>query len=646
MLRLSTLSEEMFRNCHTKIICLLNIVFMIYYNDNRRKCKGELAQKRYTEEKIMAVLQKSKLFNSPRLDSRIKSANVQKSEQWVGFFASPMLLYMAYYAMSGTYLNQFYVDVLKLGGFAGGLFLVLLPVLSKVFDAITNLLMGVIIDRTKTRQGKVRPWILIAGPLVTLSGIMLYCVPKMSLMGQAIWVAVSYNLYFAFAFTMYNMTQMLLVPLSTRNTKQRDGLAMMVSMGQSMLPGALIYMIFPLVFLPMMGADQATWARVMSIISCLFLPGAILQYYFTKERVSEDAAAGHEEAVSLWTQIKTCFSDKYWLYYFAIFFFYQLGMNIYNAGINFYANYVMGTYNDGSTLTILNAVGQFPLGLGVFLLWPLARKFGKRWVFFVGMLMAFVGSLAAYFVSAPGNLILVLAAMCFKSFGMLPTYLFAGMMADAMDHIEWERGYRCDGFTATMNSVMLTVMAGVGTTVFNSGLRTGKVGGYVAPFTGKSLGEIFGSISGSGLTAQLPQDAYTANVDGVYTVGILQSAAVNRWFVICVALIPAITYIICAVFGYFNDVGEQIPQISKDIQERHRKEAEARGEVYVSPEEKAALEQIENDRIAEENRIAELKAKCEKKGLNFDEEEAKYQAKLAEQKAKVEAQAAKKNKKK
>lgn len=552
-----------------------------------------------------------------------------------------MLLYMAYYGMSGSYLNQFYVDVLKLGGIAGGAFLVLLPVLSKVFDAVTNLLMGMIIDRTRTRQGKVRPWVLIAGPCVTLAGIMLYWVPKMSVMGQAIWVAVSYNLYFAFAFTMYNMTQMLLVPLSTRNTRQRDSLAMMVSMGQSMLPGALVYMIFPMIFLPIMGADQATWARVMSIISCLFLPGAILQYYFTKERVSEDAAAGHEEVVSLGQQIKTCFSDKYWLYYFAILFFYQLGQNVYSVGINFYANYVMGTYNDGTTLTLLNVVGQFPLGLGVFLLWPLARRYGKRWVFFVGMLISFVGGMAVVLFSRPESMTLVLAAMFVKAIGMLPTYLFAGMMADAMDHIEWQRGYRCDGFTATMSSVLMTVMAGVGTTVFNAGLRAGAANGYVAPLTGTSLTDIFSQLSAKGLTAQLAMDAYTANADGVYTVAVQQSAAVNRWLVICVALIPAITYVIMAVFGYFNDVSEQIPQISRDIQERHRAEAQARGEVYVSPEEKAAAEQAENDRIAEENRIAELRAKCAKKGLSFEEEEAKYQARLAQKQAKAAKKAGK-----
>lgn len=593
----------------------------------------------------MAIFEKSKLFNSPRLDSRIKSANVQKSEQWLGFFASPMLLYMAYFAMSGTYLNQFYIDVLKIGGIAGGLFLTLLPILSKVFDAITNLLMGMLIDRTRTRQGKVRPWIMIAGPCVTLTGIMLYVIPKMSLMGQAIWVAVSYNLYFAFAFTMYNMTQSLLVPLSTRNTKQRDGLAMFLSMGQSMLPGALIYMVFPIVFLPMMGADQSTWALVMSIISCLFLPGAILQYYFTKERVSEDENMVKAEPVPLLQQIKTCFTDKYWLYYFAILFFYQLGHNVYSAGINFYANYVMGTYNDGTTLTLLNAIGQAPLGLGVFLLWPIARKFGKRWTFFVGMLVAFAGSLAVFFVSTPSNMGIVLLALAIKAFGILPTYLFAGMMADAMDHIEWERGYRCDGFTATMSSVMLTLMAGVGTTIFNAGLRTGSAGGYIAPLTGSSLSDLFSQVTANGWTAQLPMESYTANANGVFTVGVLQSQSVLNWFTVCFALIPAIAYLICATFGFFNDVGEKIPAISKDIQERHRKEAEARGEVYVSSEEKAALEQAENDRVAEENRIRELKAKCEKKDLNFDEEEAKYQAKLTEKKAKEAARAAKKQKK-
>ena len=557
----------------------------------------------------MATLTKSRFFDSPALDSRIKSQNVTGSERWIGYFLAPLLVYCAYTTLAGTYLNQFYVDVLKLGTVGGGAFLVLLPILSKIFDAITNLAMGVIIDRTKTRQGKARPWILISAPLVMITGIMLYWIPKASANVQAIWVAISYNLYFAFSFTIYNMSQALMVPLSTRNTRQRDNLALFLSMGQSMIPGGIIYIVFPMLVLPWLGVQGERWVLVMSILSIAVLPGTILQYYFTKERVSEDAAASDAQRVPLMMQIKTCLSDRYWIIYMLIWIAFQFSQCLYGAASNFFGNWVLGTYNDGTTIMLMNAVGQGPLGLGVFLLWPIAKKFGKRRTLFVGMLMATVGSLLVYL--NPTNMGAVLGALAFKSFGMLPTYLFAAMMAEAMDHIEWKTGYRCDGFTATVSSVIITVMAGASTSVFNAGLNTN---GYVPPASDGSW---------------LPQNAATQN-----------------WIAMAFALIPAIVYLIIAVLAFFYKVEYLVPQMSADISARHRAEAEAKGEVYYSPEEKAAMEQAENDRIAEENRIAELKLKCEKKGLSFEEEEARYQAKLAEQKAKAEAKAAKKDKKK
>lgn len=88
-------------------------------------------------------------------------------------------------------------------------------------------------------------------------------------------------------------------------------------------------------------------------------------------------------------------------------------------------------------------------------------------------------------------------------------------------------------------------------------------------------------------------------------------------------------------------VEKELPAIQADVTARHKAEAAARGEIYVSPEEKARMEQEENDRRAEENRIKELKAKCAKKGLNFSEEEAKYQAKLAAKKIKMTKQSKK-----
>ena len=84
----------------------------------------------------------------------------------------------------------------------------------------------------------------------------------------------------------------------------------------------------------------------------------------------------------------------------------------------------------------------------------------------------------------------------------------------------------------------------------------------------------------------------------------------------------------------------------RDFIKRRKAEAEARGIVYISSEERAAMEQEEQDRKAEEKRIEELHERCRKKGLNFDEEEAKYQKKLADKKAKEEAKRKKKESRK
>ena len=83
----------------------------------------------------------------------------------------------------------------------------------------------------------------------------------------------------------------------------------------------------------------------------------------------------------------------------------------------------------------------------------------------------------------------------------------------------------------------------------------------------------------------------------------------------------------------------------RDFIKRRKAEAEARG-IVISSEERAAMEQEEQGRKAEEKRIEELHERCRKKGLNFDEEEAKYQKKLADKKAKEEAKRKKKESRK
>lgn len=559
----------------------------------------------------MATTKKKGLFESKLLDSRIKSANAQNSERWLGYFGGPCLLYMAYYAIAGTYLTQFYTDVLGLAG----AFLTLMPLFSKMFDAVTNIIMGRIIDRTRTRQGKARPWVLISGVLIAVAGILLYTVPKASYSVQIVWVVVSYNLFFALAFTIYNMSHALMVPLSTRNTKQRDTLALLTSTGTTMIPGLLVTIVMPLMIRAFgVGADaQGTWITMMSILSILAIPATLVEYYFTKERVTEDSmAAGDEKSgseISFGQQMKACFNDPYWLIVMGFWLTYQIFNHLSTNSMIYYCNWVLGNSVDSGAAkqVMVNMIGQAPLGIGLVILWPLVRKFGKRMVMMFGFGIGAIGSLIV--LLAGSNMGIVLGGLVIKSIGALPSYVMAAQLAEALDHIEWQNGYRADGFSASVYSIIITVAAGIGQSILLGGISGF---GYIAPASATEI--------------------------------IAQPGAVQTFFKWCFVGVPMIGYCIGSLLMLPFDVENKMPQISADITARHKAEAEARGEVYYSAEEKAAMEQEEQERIAEEKRVEELKSRCAKKGLDFAQEEAKYQAKLAAQRAKAEAKAAKKRK--
>lgn len=557
------------------------------------------------------VFRPDRLLGSKVFDTRIKSANVQTSERLLGYLLGPAFVMSMFYICGQSYLNMFYTDVLKLTPVWGGLFLTLLPVLSKILDALTNIYMGWVIDHTKSRHGKARPWLLLSGPLLVVSSILLFSVPKASTTVQVAWVTISYNLYFSIAFTMYNISHNLMVPLSTRNSKQRDGLAVLASMGISLLPGIVVSFIFPTFVLPAIGIDQGKWMLVMSVLSILALPAVMLEYYFTRERVTEETDGQSEELLTVSTrdQLKGCLKSKYWISIMLIMMVFQLYNNLQATSIIYYSNWVLGTYNDGVTLTMLNVIGQGPLGTGAFVMLPLVKKLGKRNTMIGGFVIGIVGCVLALInVRSMG---IVLVGLVLKSIGIIPiTYVLIGMLADALDHVEWINGFRCDGFSTSIQSIIITIMSGLSAGLFNLGL---SATGYVAP---------------EGTAEQIAAMTQTAGAQNFFSWGVF--------------LFPAIGFAIMILILLPYKLDKDLPQMQKDIIARHKAEAEARGEVYVSPEEKARLEQEELDRVAEEKRIAELKERCRRKGLSFEEEEAKYQARLAAKKAKAEAKAGKK----
>mgnify|MGYP002798617443 CR=1 FL=1 len=153
------------------------------------------------------------------------------------------------------------------------------------------------------------------------------------------------------------------------------------------------------------------------------------------------------------------------LLYFLI---YTVGTQFKNLGLVYFCNYVLGTYNDGSTQTLISVVGGIPMGIGIFAVWPLAKKFGKRNLTMAGFVLYAIGSGICWMF--PTNMVI----------GGLPcSYVFMALFADVLDHMEWKNKFRCDGVAMSIYNTIAVASVGIVTGLFN--MLLAKTG-YVAPY--------------------------------------------------------------------------------------------------------------------------------------------------------------------
>ncbi len=546
-------------------------------------------------------MKSANLLNGRIFNSAVRSQNVTSKEKWLGYLLGPCGA-LLFNAILATYLNVYYTDVLKLSSLWGGVFLVIFPLVSKIIDAITNVIMGYIIDRTKTKQGKARPWLLLSAPLMCITGVLLFVVPNGSETFQAIWVMISYNLFYSFAYTIFNMSHNLMVPLSTRNTTQRGGLSVFNQIATIMMSGIIVALLFPMAVMPALGVDKLKWILTMCILSIIVLPLTLMEYYYTKERVTEEQSHTVVKKIPFKTQLKIVLGDKFMWVIFIYFLIYTFGSSLKNLGLVYYCNYVLGTYNDGITQMLVSVIGGVPMGIGIFAVWPLAKKFGKRNVTMFGFLLYALGSAICWIM--PTNLYVVLVGQFIKNIGGLPcAYVFMALFADGLDHLEWKSGIRCDGIAMSIYSIIAVALVGVSTAVFNAMITNA---GYIPP----------------------------EFVEGT-TVAFTQPQSVLDMITLSFVGLETFTGILLAGLLLFLGVEKTVARKQQVIRDRQKAECEARGEEWIAPEERARLEQEQFDRESEEIYARELKEKCDKKGLDYDVEMAKHIEQVEQKKAKI-----------
>lgn len=580
---------------------------------------------------------KKSFFNNPLLSSKIKSRSVKLfPEVALGYLVGPMFALISN-GIVNTYLFQYYDKVLGLKSSAL-LFETLLPIISSIVIIIGNLLIGKLINRKPTAAGKARPLILLGLPILAIALLLLFIVPMNydaagNPQAPSIWsllmITIGYNLYYALAYPFYFTPHSALVNLSTRDGSARSLLAT-ASNGAVLAAAGLSGMVGPILvdligLLPREAGDgkdavtameaNSKWTILMIIMIVLLVIGCLFEYYFTRERITEESfaiqvnedvkTAKEEKKTSMLEQVKICVHDKYWWLIILFFFFYQFGGQLKNSDASWYAQAFSNNGSDISLAGYISIAGSIPTALGMVVIWPLANRFGKSNCIKVGAIFAFLMGIAGFVVLLPNissNVGLVstvsIVTFCLKALGTVPAmYISMALMSDVLDHQEALYGKRTDGFTMAV------------------------YGSIIVGLTGIANGIIVG-------------------LNGINGFSYRDSVANNR--VLNTALFSGaegVCYLIIFFMFLFMNVEKFSKLDQKTILVNRKNAILAEGGIWIDPEEKNKQEEKASMEASEEARIAELKEKCAKKGLDFVTEESKYQTMKAKKDAEKEAKA-------
>ena len=135
------------------------------------------------------------------------------------------------FALISAFLTYFYTNVVGLNAGAVGMIILV----SKVFDGVSDLIFGSIIDKTRTSKGVCRPWVLRMSLFSAVGVIGLFIVPNVGELGQLIYVFISYNVSQTIIYTIMLLALTSLPTYMTRNSTQRSGLFVWSSIGQSVI---------------------------------------------------------------------------------------------------------------------------------------------------------------------------------------------------------------------------------------------------------------------------------------------------------------------------------------------------------------------------------------------------------------------------
>lgn len=414
-----------------------------------------------------------------------------------------------------TFLVYFYTDVVGVAaGLIGTIFL-----FSRLVDGASDVVMGVVLDKTRTRFGKARPWLLWMALPFAVVATALFAVPDASATVQIVYIIITYNIALL-VYTAVEIPHGTLGALMTYDQHQRSVLNVAKMVGAYVAIIAITNITLPIV--DFFGGGQAGWVYAFILFGLIAAATYFFTFWSTKERTDPVGSKQDKDRPTVKASLISLVRNKYWFIATLV----LLLMYIYNAitaGVAiYYSEYVLGS--PALVGLVATALTLATLG-GMLIVVPITRRFGKRNTAIVGCLIAVLGSLIIFLV--PDSTAVVVTGQVVRGIGKaaIMGVIFA-MLADTMEYGEWKTGIRIDGLIYSGASMGIKVGTGLGSALIGWGLAaSGYVGG------------------------QEMQSAESVTM-------------ISNLFI----WVPTIVSVLMAVLLYFFKLDKQYPQILEELQ--------------------------------------------------------------------------------
>lgn len=393
---------------------------------------------------------------------------ISKIRQRLGYGAADMASNLIW-PMICTYLTVYYTDALLLDTAAVGI----ITLASKFIDAITDVLMGIVVDKTNFKSGKCRPYFLIGAVPLALTAVLTFCVPSMVSNNKVLMIVmafITFNLV-STCYTVVNTPLSAILPSLSSDQKERNVLVTFRMVMAAI--GSFCVTFFALPLINTFGGTKDQYAYAWTI--GVFAIGAVALLVFSYGNTREVVKPIKQEKIKLKDGIKAI-NGQYILFVITMF-IYLLGFAVKQAGVLYYYKYFVGGIGGlkyTEIISIQALVTSLSMVAGQLVIPFFCRIMGKKKSSILMNFVALAGNIVFIFCGTNMIGICVGTALVWFPLGYLMGMRFA-LLADVVEYCELKSGIRAAGILSSLDSFLAKLAFGFNVTVI---MALMEAGGY------------------------------------------------------------------------------------------------------------------------------------------------------------------------